>query len=325
MSHILVLVDLSPAGEVRGDAAALLAVAAQLGTPVAVAAIHPGAGEGAAALLGGLGAQHVYLAETEQAHTLLSLPQVEALDGAVRHFGPEAVLVSHTHNGQDVAGRLAVRLGTALNVDAVALARDESGLVATHSVFGGSTLVEATVRGARSIITVRPGTLDAPAPPSAAAEAIVVPLRLDGVPAAQLGTVEAVIETSNRPELRTASKVVSGGRGLGSKENFALVEQLADTLGAAVGASRAAVDSGYALQTRQVGQTGVTVSPDLYLALGISGAIQHRAGMQTAKVIVAIDKDEDAPIFEIADYGIVGDVFTVVPQLIDAIGARQNS
>jgi electron transfer flavoprotein alpha subunit len=322
MSNILILADLSPSGEIRGDAPSLIAAAAQWGTAVAVAAVLPGAGEAAAAQLGALGAQKVFIVETEHAHVSLTAPQLEALTRAAGLFQPQAILISHTHDGQDIAGRTAVRLGAALNVDAVAIAPTDTGFATTHSVFGGSFLVEASVSSGTAIITVRPGALEAPVPEAATAETITVRIQLDPGSSAVLGTLHEAPETSNRPELRTAKKVVSGGRGLGSKENFVLVEQLADALGAAVGSSRAAVDAGYAVQTRQVGQTGITVSPDVYIALGISGAIQHRAGMQTSKVIVAVDKDEDAPIFEIADYGVVGDIFTVVPQLIEAISKR---
>lgn len=325
MSHILILADVSPSGEVRGDTHALIAAATQWGIPLAVAAVPPGAGEAVATKLGALGAQKVFIAETEHAHTSLTAPRLEGLTQAAHQFEPQAILLSHTRDGQDIAGRAAVRLGAALNTDVVGVTKTDNAFTTTHSVFGGSFVVEASASGyAPMIVTVRPGALEAMTVTPVVPEVTTVPVKVDATGAAVLGIVHAAAETSSRPDLRTAKKVVSGGRGLGSKDDFVLVEQLADALGAAVGSSRAAVDAGYAPQTRQVGQTGITVSPDLYIALGISGAIQHRAGMQTSKIIVAVDKDENAPIFDIADFGVVGDVFTIVPQLIEAISERQK-
>jgi electron transfer flavoprotein alpha subunit len=323
MSNVLALIEVSSTGEIRGTAGMLIAAAAKLGTPVAVVAAAPGAGAALVDQLGELGAQQVYLAETEQADALLTSPQLEALAAAAGALEPSGILIANSVDGRDVAARLAVRLKAGLLVDAVDVRDDGGRIVATHSIFGGAYAVEAAVEGGPAIVTIRQGAIDG----SADAAKPTVTTQAVEVAAASSGVIDAVhdaVVASDRPELRGANKVVSGGRGLGSQENFVLVEQLADALGAAVGASRAAVDAGYVPQTSQVGQTGITVSPQLYIALGISGAIQHRAGMQTAKTIVAINKDGDAPIFDIADFGVVGDVFTVVPQLIEAIGKRSK-
>ncbi len=323
MSKVLTLIEVSAEGTIANTAPALLAAAAKLGEPVAVLVAAPGAGAALASELGALGATEVVAAETDQAGTLLVTPLVDALASAVQSHQPSAVVLANSLDGRDAAARLAVRTGGAVLADAVDVRLDGERVVATHSVFGGSYSVDAAIEGGLAIVTIRQGAIEGRAA-AASGTVTTVPLEVSAESSAVIDEVVPSTEVSSRPELRGATRVVSGGRGLGSAEAFELVEQLADALGAAVGASRAAVDAGYIAQTAQVGQTGITVAPQLYVALGISGAIQHRAGMQTAKTIVAINKDADAPIFDIADFGIVGDVFTVVPQLIDGIKSRAN-
>ncbi|AMM21830.1 electron transfer flavoprotein subunit alpha [Frondihabitans sp. PAMC 28766] len=323
MSNVLTFIEVSAAGEIRNTAPMLLAVAKKLGTPVAVVAVEPGSGAALGEELGRYGAEQVFIGESDDVKTVLHTPQVEALAAAAVALEPSAIVLAHSIDGREIGARLAVRLGAGILVDVVDVEGDGGDISATHSVFGGAYTVQAKVDQGPTIVTVRQGALDDRAEP---VEATVTTQSLEpsSRAAVVIDEVHDVVVASDRPELRGATKVVSGGRGLQSQEKFVLVEQLADALGAAVGASRAAVDAGFVPQTSQVGQTGITVSPQLYIALGISGAIQHRAGMQTAKTIVAINKDESAPIFDIADFGIVGDVFTVVPQLIEAIGQRTH-
>ncbi|WP_309128175.1 electron transfer flavoprotein subunit alpha/FixB family protein [Microbacterium sp.] len=315
---ILVLVDVDPSGAAASSTAALIGAASTIGAPVALIV---GGSQAATDAAASAGAQVVLTAAGDA--TALTVPIVDALQAAYRQVRPDAVLISNSITGRDVAGRFAVREKLAVSVDAIGVSRDDEGIVAHHSVYGGSYLTDSAPTYGAPVITVRQGAVDTRAE---ATTPVVEELAVtaSGAAAATAGEIAAVEQTSSRPELRGATKVVSGGRGLGSKEQFALVEQLADALGAAIGASRAAVDAGYIPYAHQVGQTGVSVSPQLYVALGISGAIQHRAGMQTAKTIVAINKDGDAPIFEVADFGIVGDLFTVVPQVIEALEARKK-
>lgn len=319
MSTVLVNVDVAPDGTLRSTTAPLLGLASRLGEPVAVV-VAPGDGADLAAELGGLGASRVLVGTSAAATSHVGVAAVAALAHAIDRFAPVAVLAANGPDGREIVGRLAARTGNPVIMEAVDVRTEDGRAIATHSVFGGSYRTESTVGSGVALITVAPSGHTAPA---AVDRPQVEVVAVDADPATAAAIVGVHPATaSGRPDLQSARIVVSGGRGVGSAENFALVERLADALGAGVGASRAAVDAGFVPQSHQVGQTGVTVSPDLYLAVGISGAIQHRAGMQTAKRIVAINEDEDAPIFECADFGVVGDLFSVLPQLTTAIEQR---
>lgn len=321
--NVVTFLPVLPNGELVGSAAGLLGAAGRIGVPVAVIAAAPGKGQAAAAAAGQFGAQRVLLAETSAAESVLSAPGVEAVAAAVQATAAQAVLLPNDVDGRDIAGRLAVRLQAAVAADAVGIDRDAEGIVVHHSVYGSAYTTESAPTHGTLIVTLREGAVDDRAQ---AAEPAMETLEIPelGSAAAQITGFSQNLQESTRPDLRSASTVVSGGRGLGSAEGFALAEQLADELGAGLGASRAAVDAGYAPHSYQVGQTGVTVSADLYIALGISGAVQHQAGMQSAKTIVAINKDPEAPIFDIADFGIVGDAFDVVPQLVTRLKERSG-
>ena len=300
MAEVLVLAEHS--GEtVKKVTLELLTLARRLGDP---AVVWLGAGaDGGRERLAEFGATKVYVADGEGVGDYVVAPAAEVLAALASRTEPAAVLIAATAEGKEIAGRLAVKISSGVLTDAVGLAPgdDGSGPVAEQSIFGGAIIVQSRVRAGTPIVAVRPN--------SAAPE-----------PAEGAATLEpAGVEVSE------AAIVVSGGRGVGNAENFALIEKLADWLGAAVGASRAATDAGWYPHQFQVGQTGKTVSPQLYVAVGISGAIQHRAGMQTSKTIMVINKDPEAPIFELADFGVVGDLFNVVPQLTDEIARHRES
>ncbi|TCP52106.1 electron transfer flavoprotein alpha subunit apoprotein [Tamaricihabitans halophyticus] len=319
MAEVLVLVD-QVDGEAKKSTFELLTAARRLGEPAAVVVGPAGTAAKLTETLGKYGATKVYAAESDDAANYLVTPKVDVLAALVGSAAPAAVLASSTAEGKEVTARLAARTNSGLLVDVVDL--DAEG-VGTHSIFGGAYTVKAKSANGTLIASIRPGSVDPEeAQGTPATEAVEVPA-VDGAKAAKVTGREPIVG-GDRPDLTEASVVVSGGRGVGSAESFDVVEKLADVLGAAVGASRAAVDSGYYPHQFQVGQTGKTVSPQLYIALGISGAIQHRAGMQTSKTIVAVNKDSEAPIFEIADFGVVGDLFKVAPQLTDEVTKRKG-
>ncbi|HEY3682326.1 MAG TPA: electron transfer flavoprotein subunit alpha/FixB family protein [Streptosporangiaceae bacterium] len=316
MAEVLVLVDHAD-GEVKKVTLELLTMARQFGDP---AAVWIGAGSDAGAeKLAAYGATKIYVADAAELSEYVVAPKAEVFAKLVGDASPAAVLIPSTAEGKEIAGRLAVKTDSGVVTDAVGLA---DGLVAEQSIFGGAIIVHSKVAKGTPIITVRPNS--APAE-EASAEGTVVPVAVELSEQAKGAKItERVAQAkSERPELTEAAIVVSGGRGVGGAEKFDVIEGLADALGAAVGASRAATDAGWYPHQFQVGQTGKTVSPQLYIANGISGAIQHRAGMQTSKTIIAINKDPEAPIFELVDFGVVGDLHEVVPALTEEIKKRK--
>lgn len=315
MAEVLVCVEAS-GGAVKKVSLEMLTMARELGEPSAVVF---GQAAGLVDKLGEYGAAKVYEASSPDIEGHLVAPKATVLAQLVKDVQPAAVLLGSTQEGKEIAGRLAVKLDNGVLTDVTEIAVDGT---ATQVVFAGSTIVKSQVKEGLPILTIRPNSLTpTPAPATPSLSTVSVELG-DADKLARI--VERVAEAKGaRPELTEASIVVSGGRGVGSAENFKLVEELADLLGGAVGASRAATDSGFYPHAFQVGQTGKTVSPQLYIALGISGAIQHRAGMQTSKTIIAVNKDAEAPIFELSDFGVVGDLFQVVPQAAQEIRSRK--
>src|ERR1700722_15112801 len=310
MAEILVLVE--HVGEtVKKVTGELLTLARAYGEP---AAVWTGAGaEGGQARLAEFGAAKIYVADSKDFDDYLVAPKAELLAELVAAKSPAAVLVAATAEGRGGAAPRGVKTGSGILTDVTGLA-DE--LVGEQSIFGGAITVQSKVATGTPIIAVRPNAVSPePAAGDAAPELVSVPVS-DAAKAARV-TGRVVAERGERPELTEASIVVSGGRGLGAGEHFALIEQPADSLGAAVGASRAATDAGWYRHQFQVGQAGKTVSPQLYMAIGISGAIQLRAGMQTSKTIMVVNKDPEAPIFELADFGVVRDLFQGVPALLE--------
>ena len=313
MSEVLVVADVVE-GTVAKPTLELLTLARRLGDPVAV--VFGDGADAAAETLGRYGATRVVAVTDPAVDDYLVAPKAEALHQVASGADLAAILISSTTEGKEIAGRLAVKLGSGLITDATDIAPDGS---TTQSVFAGNWTVTATVTHGVPVITVKPNAVaPEPAPATAAVEHAEVTIS-DAAKTARIVAREPK-RASGRPELTEAAVVVSGGRGTGG--NFESVEALADALGGAVGASRAAVDSGWYPHAYQIGQTGKTVSPQLYIAAGISGAIQHRAGMQTSKAIVAVNKDAEAPIFALADLGVVGDLHTVLPAVVEAIKQR---
>ncbi|HEX2029692.1 MAG TPA: electron transfer flavoprotein subunit alpha/FixB family protein [Nitriliruptorales bacterium] len=327
MSELLVLID-HAGGAPRKVSTQMLTRARVLAAATVSPVSAVGVGAGAARTadrLGQFGAQKLYVWDSEEATRYVTLPVVEALQQVFERSGARRLLFPSTNFHKDVAARLAVRLGAGIITDASDLQLSDGDMIVSKDVFGGATITRSHVRGDRpALIGVKPNAFAAEEVAGGPVEVVDLDVALSDE-ARRSRVVEVVAQAAgDRPDVGEASIVVAGGRGLGDASGFELIGELADVLGAGVGASRAAADAGWIPHRHQIGQTGKTVAPQLYIGAGISGAIQHRAGMQTSQLIVAINKDPEAPIFQIADLGVVGDLYKVVPRLIEEIRRRQG-
>lgn len=321
MSEVLVLVD-HVDGKVRKPTLELLTIARRLGEPAAVFIGATDQADAVVDVVKQFGAEKVYVVDDTEIKGYLVAPKAEALQQiAEKSASVSAILIPSSAEGKEIAGRLAIKLGSGLITDAVDVEAGDDGPVTTQSVFAGSYTVRARVTEGTPIITVKPNSAAPEETEGAGVREDFAATISESAKAAKVVASQARASTG-RPELTEAAIVVSGGRGTGG--NFEEVDGFADSIGAAVGASRAAVDAGWKPHAFQIGQTGKVVSPQLYIANGISGAIQHRAGMQTSKTIVAVNKDEEAPIFELVDFGVVGDLHTVLPAATEEITKRKG-
>ena len=320
MSEVLVLAETTSAG-VRKPTLELLTAARALGEPAAV--VFGEASDQVVAQLGEYGATKVYAVSSPEMQEFLSLPKAEAVVQIAQAANPVAVLVTSGPEGKDIAARVAVRLNAGILPDATAVSLDGGSVVGVQTVFAGRYQATSRVERGPAVVTMRPNATAAEAAPAGAQVEQVEVSVGDNAKGARVASREPKVSTG-RPELTDAAVVVAGGRGVGSEEGFQVIEKTADALGAAVGASRTVTDQHWAAHELQVGQTGKTVAPSLYVAAGISGAIQHRAGMQSSKTIVVVNKDAKAPMFQIADFGVVGDLHAVLPALIDEVAKRKG-
>jgi electron transfer flavoprotein alpha subunit len=314
MSTIWVYAEVTPDGGVDTAALELLTKAREIGDEVAAVALGPGATD-AAGELGEYGASTVYASDDDVYADYVAQPAAHALHELIQEHEPDLVLFATNYDSRDIAGRLSAKTGSTLMSNVTGLHSVDK---AQTAIFGGSTLVDVDLEGEPKLVLVRPKSF-VPEPSGGEAEVVDVDVDIDDdLKKAQ--RVERHEEEASGPRLEDAPVVISGGRGLGEADNFKLLDELAGLIGnAAVGATRAVVDSGWVPYAYQIGQTGKTVKPGVYIAVGISGATQHIVGMKGAKRIIAINKDEEAPIFQIADLGVVGDALKILPKLIDEV------